>query len=107
FMGGIAAVAVLCVLAPDGDAARVGYDIAIVVTTIVTWYGTTRAENDRLAWRLIAAGVTCWVIGDLLWDAYAYLHWDRPSVSVADVLYLAGYPLLAAGIVRILTLRTP
>jgi diguanylate cyclase (GGDEF)-like protein len=107
FVGGIAAVAILCVLAPDSDAARVGYDVAIVVTTIIIWYGTTRAENDRLAWRLIAGGMTCWVIGDLLWDAYAYLRWDRPSVSVADVLYLAGYPLLAAGIVRILTLRTP
>ncbi len=106
-MGGIAAVALLCVLAPDSDAARVGYDVAIVGTTVITWYGATRAENDRLAWRLIAGGITCWVVGDLLWDAYAYLRWNRPSVSVADLLYLAGYPLLAAGIVRILALRTP
>jgi diguanylate cyclase (GGDEF)-like protein len=107
FVGGIAAVALLCVLAPDTDAARVGYDLAIVVTTGITWYGSTRAGNDRMAWCLIAGGLTCWVVGDLLWDAYAYLRWDRPSVSVADLLYLAGYPLLAAGIVRILTLRTP
>ena len=107
FVGGIAAVALLCVLAPDSDLARVGYDLAIVVTTGITWYGSTRAENDRLAWRLIAGGITCWVVGDLLWDGYAYLRWDRPSVSVADLLYLIGYPLLAAGIVRILMLRTP
>ena len=107
FVGGIAAVALLCALVPDTDPARVGYDLAIVVTTGITWYGSTRAENDRLAWRLIAGGLTCWVVGDLLWDTYAYLRWDRPPVSVADVFYLVGYPLLAAGIVRILTLRTP
>ena len=75
---------------PDTDPARVGYDLAIVVTTGITWYGSTRAGNDRLAWRLIAGGLTCWVVGDLLWDAYAYLRWDRPSVSVADLLYLVG-----------------
>src|SRR4029077_7575638 len=46
-------------------------------------------------------------VGDLVWDAYAYLRWERPAVSFADVLYLAGYPLLALGIVRILVLRTP
>ncbi len=51
--------------------------------------------------------MTCWVVGDLVWDAYAYLRWERPAVSFADVLYLAGYPLLALGIVRILVLRTP
>jgi hypothetical protein len=36
FVGGIAAVALLCVLAPDTDAARVGYDLAIVVTAGIT-----------------------------------------------------------------------
>ena len=50
--------------------------------------------------------MTCWVVGDLVWDAYAYLR-GAPAASFADVLYLAGYPLLALGIVRILVLRTP
>ena len=107
FIGGLAAVVVLCLVAPDSDAARVGYDLAIVVTMAIVWHGTTKDGNDRLAWRLIAAGLACWVIGDLVWDAYAYLRWERPSVSWADLLYLAGYPLMAAGIVRVLTLRTP
>jgi diguanylate cyclase (GGDEF)-like protein len=107
FIGGVAAIALLCVLVPDSDFARVGYDVAIIVATAITWYGTTKAENDRLAWRLVASGMTCWVVGDLVWDAYAYLRWERPGVSFADVLYLVGYPLLALGIVRILVLRTP
>ena len=53
FIGGVAAIALLCVLAPDSDPARAGYDVAIIVATAITWYGTTKSENDRLAWRLV------------------------------------------------------
>ena len=107
FLAGIAAVAVSCAVAPNSNAARAGYDVAIVVVAAVTWRATRRPANDGLAWSLIAGGMTCWVVGDLIWDTYAYLDWNRPGVSIADALYLAGYPLFAAGILRILALRTP
>jgi diguanylate cyclase (GGDEF)-like protein len=107
FLAGIAAVALLCALAPNSNAARVGYDAAIIVVAAVTWRAGRRPGNDALAWSLMAGGMTCWVVGDLIWDGYAYLDWSRPGVSIADVLYLAGYPLFAAGILRILALRTP
>ena len=51
FIGGVAAVVVLCLVAPDSDAARVGYDLAIVVTMAIVWHGTTKDGNDRLASR--------------------------------------------------------
>jgi diguanylate cyclase (GGDEF)-like protein len=106
-MAGLAIVAVVCLAAADSVPARVGYDVAIVATTAVTWRASTRAQNDRRAWRVIAAGMTCWCVGDLAWDGYAYLHITRPSVSLADVCYLVGYPLLAAGILRMVRLRSP
>jgi diguanylate cyclase (GGDEF)-like protein len=106
FLAGVGAASLLCVVAPHSDAARAAYDAATVALVAITWWGATRQPNDALAWRLIAGGLSCWVVGDLVWDGYAFLRWERPSVSFADVLYLAGYPLLAAGILRILMLRT-
>ena len=90
-IGGLTAVAIVCVVVPDTTVALVAYDVAIVVTTIMIWHGASRPANDRLAWRLLAAGVTCWCVGDLAWDTYAYLDWVRPSVSIADLLYLASF----------------
>src|SRR5919109_4447375 len=53
------------------------------------------------AWYLIAAGQFLFVAGDVLWAVYEFaLHID-PFPSAADVFYLAGYPLLAAGVVRL------
>ena len=66
-----------------------------------------RTGNDRLAWRLIAAGI------DLLGHRRPGVGRVRVPPLGATVgllrrfLYLAGYPLMAAGIVRILMLRTP
>jgi diguanylate cyclase (GGDEF)-like protein len=44
---------------------------------------------------MLAAGEAAFVAGDLLWVYYDHTG-SRPFPSPADVLYLAGYPLLAA-----------
>jgi signal transduction histidine kinase len=49
------------------------------------------------AWLLIALGLTCWWIGDVTWAVYQLADRD-PFPSPGDVFYLAGYPLLAAGL---------
>jgi signal transduction histidine kinase len=49
------------------------------------------------AWLAIAAGVFVWFIGDLLWGIYELVGRD-PFPSVADLFYIAGYPLIAAGL---------
>jgi diguanylate cyclase (GGDEF)-like protein len=51
-----------------------------------------------LPWLLLAAGQLTFVVGDGLWDLYDVVLGRSPSPSPADVLYLAGYPLLAAGL---------
>jgi diguanylate cyclase (GGDEF)-like protein len=50
-----------------------------------------------LPWVLLAAGQLAFVIGDVIWTAYAALGED-PFPSTADVAYLLGYPLLALGL---------
>jgi diguanylate cyclase (GGDEF)-like protein len=51
-----------------------------------------------LPWMLLAAGQLTFVAGDALWDVYEYVLHVAPTPSPADLLYLAGYPLLAAGL---------
>ena len=51
-----------------------------------------------LPWLMLAAGQLAFVLGDGLWDLYDLVLGTSPSPSPADVLYLAGYPLLAAGL---------
>jgi signal transduction histidine kinase len=58
------------------------------------------------AWLLIAAGILGFTIGDLIWGVYEAAGRD-PFPSPADALYLAGYPLIAAGLVVATRSRSP
>jgi signal transduction histidine kinase len=49
------------------------------------------------AWLLIGLGLTTWWIGDVIWAVYEITDRD-PFPSPADFFYLAGYPLVAAGL---------
>ena len=60
--------------------------------------GTRRHGARSLAWTLIAAGFACFAAGDLLFTVYEDVLHDTPFPSYADVLYLAGYPLLTSGL---------
>ncbi|MCC7371219.1 MAG: response regulator [Chloroflexi bacterium] len=55
----------------------------------------------RQSWTLMAAGLGCWFLGDLIWAAYPFVAGEQaPTVSLADPFYLAMMPLCFAGIVR-------
>ena len=56
-----------------------------------------RPDAPRV-WHLLAAAVGTWLIGDVIWGAYQIADRD-PFPSIADVFYLAGYPLFVAGLV--------
>ena len=51
-----------------------------------------------LPWLLLAAGQLAFTLGDSLWDLYDRVLGASPSPSPADMLYVSGYPLLAAGL---------
>ena len=56
----------------------------------------------RLGWYLVAAATACFFGGDVVLDFYELvLRSPPPYPSLADVLYLAGYPFLFAGVLRI------
>ncbi|HEX7610760.1 MAG TPA: hypothetical protein VF380_08810, partial [Solirubrobacteraceae bacterium] len=57
----------------------------------------TRSE-DRIAVLLIGLGMLSWALGDLYYTvAFAGIA-EPPTPSVADVLYLAFYPFMYAGL---------
>jgi signal transduction histidine kinase len=60
-------------------------------------------RGQRLPWFLFAAGLLGQVAGDAIFAVYEIqLNREPPSPSVADLFYLGGLPLIAAGILLVL-----
>lgn len=58
----------------------------------------------RIAWGLIGLGVFCWGLGEAVWVIQAGAG-EIPYPGVADFFYLAGYPLIFAGVIVLPYLR--
>jgi signal transduction histidine kinase len=52
----------------------------------------------KLPWLLLAAGFGLFVAGEITWHVYSYGLGEDPFPSIADLFYLAGYPLLATAL---------
>ncbi|OBJ04603.1 diguanylate phosphodiesterase [Mycobacterium alsense] len=61
-----------------------------------------RVASDRLAWGLIAAGMTVSAVGDIVYSLWVR---EGQSPSVADPEYLAFYPLVYAGLLLLMRSR--
>jgi diguanylate cyclase (GGDEF)-like protein len=48
-------------------------------------------------WLLMALGQLAFVVGDVIWAVFSAIG-EEPYPSVADIAYLAGYPLIAVGL---------
>ena len=62
------------------------------------WRAAVRRE-ERLAWALIGFGLLSWAIADLYWAVLLTGMAEPAFPNGSDVFYLAGYPLMLAGIV--------
>ncbi len=56
-------------------------------------------------WLFLAAAQFVWVAGDIAWDVLALGFDADPFPSGADLLYLAGFPLAAVGLVLLVARR--
>jgi signal transduction histidine kinase len=94
---GAAAIAVYFVLPGDAQSivyVLLGLSAAAAIVVGATW----NPVGERLPWYLFAGGILLQVAGDAVFGYYEiWLDREPPTPSVADVLYLSGYPLLAAG----------
>jgi diguanylate cyclase (GGDEF)-like protein len=81
------------------------YDAIGASAVVVAVVGVRRNRPDRAApWLLMALGQALFVAGDIAWNWYEIIGED-PFPSVADVLYLAGYPFIALGLFMMIRRR--
>jgi signal transduction histidine kinase len=71
----------------------------------LTAAGLTNHGRARMAWTLIGGGVACWGVGEIVWVIQGALTGEIPYPGVADFFYVAGYPLIFAGVVFLPYLR--
>ena len=58
-----------------------------------------------MGWYLMAAGNAAWVLGDAIYAWFAHGLLVSPFPSIADVAYLAAYPMLAGGLLLLVRSR--
>jgi diguanylate cyclase (GGDEF)-like protein/PAS domain S-box-containing protein len=64
--------------------------------------------RNAVPWGLFGAGLACWVAGSVAWNAYEFiLDTEIPFPSLADPLFLAAYPLMAAGLLSVIRPARP
>jgi diguanylate cyclase (GGDEF)-like protein len=81
------------------------YDAIGASAIVLALAGIRRNRPDRMApWLLLALGQAMFVAGDLVWIWFEIIGED-PFPSIADVLYLGGYPFMALGLFLLIRRR--
>jgi signal transduction histidine kinase len=102
---GALAIGVYFLLPAHGDVQSVFYVVVGFAAVVAIYVGSLRnlPRGARLPWQLFAVGLLGQVAGDAIFAIYEVsLNREPPSPSIADAFYLAGYPLLALGVLLIL-----
>lgn len=99
------AFAVLLAVRPEAQATIVIDDLLLTVVPLaaagLAWRRRGAAAGTKTAWTLLAAGCLSWGLGNAAWTYYELLGGRSGDfTSVADVGYLAAYPLFTLAFVR-------
>lgn len=78
---------------------------AAAAATALTYAAVRTRGRTRHVWALLAGSQWAFALGDGWWAADALRGIETPAVSVADIAYLAGYPMLAAGLLVLVIAR--
>ncbi|MFI5910972.1 diguanylate cyclase domain-containing protein [Dactylosporangium sp. NPDC051541] len=96
------------VFAPGTTAAHIAYLIGFTAVVACAWLGLRSiAGPSRAAYRFVAGALTVWLAGDVLYDVLSRIVGPLGDVSPSDVLWLAGYPFLVIGMMKLVRLRAP
>jgi diguanylate cyclase (GGDEF)-like protein len=75
------------------------YDIFGLLAAAMIVVGVRLHRPARpVIWYCFAAGQALWVVGDFMFGYFEHVLDVAPFPSLADVLYLGGYPVLVAGL---------
>src|ERR1035437_7325976 len=91
-------------LGPNWQAVEYLATEAIAVAAVFASLRLNRPARP-LAWALFGAGMLSTALGDVVWYWLTLVQNVSPTTSLADVLYLAEYPLLIAGIILLVRAR--
>jgi class 3 adenylate cyclase len=80
----------------------IGLASVVAILVGIAWY----RPLHPVPWLLFAAGQLLFVAGDVVSGVYEHELGNAPVPSPADVLYLLGYPVLAAGLWLLVRQRT-
>lgn len=79
------------------------YGLSSVVAIVVgTRINRARSKGP---WLAFAAGLLLFAVGDIAFEVYAIGGTPAPSPSIADVIYLAAYPVLGFGALMLIRIR--
>jgi len=99
-LAGVATVGVYFLLPWNSFGQTLVYDAIGLSAAVASVIGARlNRPSFRLPWYLFGAGLFAFAVGDVIFNLYAFVwHRDPPVPSAADILYLGGYPFLAAGL---------
>jgi PAS domain S-box-containing protein len=81
------------------------YALASLSCGTIVLLAARKTTHGRIAWRCLGIGLLLWSVGDIIWAIYGLVGKVAPYPSVADMLYVAGYLPLIAGVVIYVTGR--
>ncbi len=81
------------------------YDFITMTAALVTLARAAVRKEERLPWALLGLGLLSWALGDLYWTVVLRNVSSPPFPSIDDVLYLAGYALILAGMLAYVRAR--
>ena len=103
---GLTAFAAYTLLAPPEDAYFTlfntwVYNGLMVLACVIAASHAYLVERERTAWTVISIAMACWIFGEVWYAAFV----PETYPSMADLGYIAFYPLLYVGIVLLLRSR--
>jgi two-component system cell cycle response regulator len=81
------------------------YNALILAAAALCLARAATRDADRLAWTAFGAGMLLWSAGEIVWSVDA-ADGEPPIPSAADVLWIALYPAMYAGLVLLIRSRT-
>jgi PAS domain S-box-containing protein len=98
---GIAAVAIYALGTSSIVAALLFDGLSLGALLAVSARAVRSPPGDRRGWALAGVALLLWFLADAVSDAYGLAGSELPFPSLADPLYLAGYPFLVGAVGRI------
>jgi len=83
------------------------YNAVLIAAAAACLLRGVSVADERWAWLAFGTGLAFWGAGDLYWTVVLSGQSHPPYPSAADLLFLAGYPALFAGIVLLVKARVP